>query len=161
MIWLCSLSMIVFGSWLAPPDVSAISGNGALTAGVNPFGRVSLCRWPSPSYFNQVSYSTISSNLPMKGVRPQDGLQWGFRSADKTMWLREAPWNATQHYAGDASTVIETIVSLPDESSRITQRMFAHGTLRQPQREMLPFRKSVQEQVLEQAAPVAKVHRPP
>ena len=47
----------VFGS----ADVQSCSGNGGLTVCANDYGRVTVCRWPSPSYFGQLRYRTHAS----------------------------------------------------------------------------------------------------
>ncbi len=110
----------VFG----PADVTAISGNGGLTVGVNAFGRLSSCQWPSPGGNDQLSYRTLSRDLPNFGVKPEHGAQWAIRTGQGLFWLTGAPWQTEQHYASEASTEIVTISRLPDSPLAATQHLF-------------------------------------
>ncbi len=107
-----------------PADVTAISGNGGLTVGVNAFGRLSSCQWPSPGGNDQLSYRTVSRDLPNFGVKPEHGAQWAIRTDQGVFWLAGAPWQTEQHYASDASTEIVTISRLPDSPLTATQHLF-------------------------------------
>ena len=114
------------GQLCGPADVSAMTGNGALTVGANRFGRVSVCRWPSPSYCNQVRYRTRSVDLPSLGVEPGCGLMWGVRVNGETQWLDSAPTEPVQRYAGGETTVIETVLPLAESDATATQELFVH-----------------------------------
>jgi hypothetical protein len=141
---ICALISIISGpdqgcsvidSWFGPADVRSLTGNGALTVGVNPCGRVSLCRWPGPGYSNRVSFRTRSVDLPMLGVDPWHGLMWGLSFQDKTWWISGDPWKTVQRYLGDNSTAIETVATLSDPPVTATQTLFVH-----PARDLLVAR---------------------
>ncbi len=109
-----------------PADISAATGNGALTVCANPHGRISVCRWPSPSYHDQVAYRTRSEELPALGVAPWHGLMWGVRISGETRWLTGPPWTATQRYRHPAATIIETLSQWPNSDLAVTQTVFVH-----------------------------------
>jgi len=110
-----------------PADVSRVSGNGALTAGVNSYGRVTSCRWPSPGYYDQLTYRTISRSLPELGVPPWHGLEWAVRLDNSVYWLRGRDvQDSNQAYAGEGSTVIETICCLRPGVYAV-QSLFVHA----------------------------------
>ncbi|HPO14101.1 MAG TPA: hypothetical protein PLI09_11700 [Candidatus Hydrogenedentes bacterium] len=108
-----------------PADVSAVSGNGGLTIGVNSFGRLTSCRWPSPGGNDQLGYRAFSRDLPNLGVRPEDGAQWAFQTDQGLFWLTGPPWQTEQHYASDVSSEIITVSQLPDTPVVATQQLFA------------------------------------
>jgi len=112
-----------------PADVTAISGNGRLTAGVNRYGRLSSCRWPSPGYHDQLRYQTVSRDQPALGVLPWHGAMWAIRIGSKLYWLTGEPWQATQTCRGETSTVIETSCTLPDTGVTVAQSLFVHPLL--------------------------------
>lgn len=103
----------------AARETSAVSGNGALTVCVNRFGQVTVCRWPSPSYYNQV-------RVEMGSGEAGRGLMWAIRTEAGTSWLGGEPWRTTQNYTSDESTVVETVCSLPDSPLTATQYVFVH-----------------------------------
>jgi len=110
-----------------PADISRVSGNGALTAGVNSYGRVTSCRWPSPGYYDQLAYRTISRSLPELGVPPWHGLQWAVRLGNAVYWLRGGDErDPTQAYADEGSTVIETRCCLRPGIYAV-QSLFVHA----------------------------------
>lgn len=110
-----------------PADVTAISGNGGLTVGVNRYGRLTSCRWPSPGYYDQLHYLTRSRTLPELGVGPEHGAMWALRVAGQAYWLVGPPWQVEhQGYRSDASTVIETNAVLPQLGVKTLQTLFVH-----------------------------------
>jgi len=111
-----------------PPDVAIVAGNGGLTVCANSHGRVTGCRWPSPSYHDQLAYRTQSRALPLLGVAPEDGLMWGVRIAGETRWLTGPPWVARQRYAHPVAPVVETASQWPESDLRVTQTLFVHPT---------------------------------
>src|SRR2546421_6211208 len=42
-----------------PTDIGATVGNQRLSVAVNPQGTLSVLRWPSPSYYDQLKYFTV------------------------------------------------------------------------------------------------------
>jgi hypothetical protein len=124
-----------FAAHWGPSDVTAISGNGALTVGVNPFGRLSSCRWPSPGYCDQLSYSVIDPLMPDRGVKPNHGAMGAIMIDDKMYWLTGAPWQVqSQEYADEESTIVKTKMTLErlDAEStpvEVIQTHFVHPEL--------------------------------
>lgn len=108
-----------------PTDVSAISGNGGLTIGVNSSGRLTSCRWPSPGGNDQLSYRTVARGLPNFGVSPEHGAQWAIQTDQGLFWLTGPPWQTEQHYASNISSEIITVSHLPDTPVVATQQLFA------------------------------------
>lgn len=80
-LWLAPLSAAlppledVFG----PTNLYGISGNGALTAGFSHQGEVTLLRFPSPSFYDQLFYRTKPHFRfqPRMGAHKWAGLLWG------------------------------------------------------------------------------------
>ncbi len=116
-----------YGFWeevFGVSDVVAASGNGGLTACVNDHGRVSVCKWPSPGYYDQLTYRIRSRNEKFPGVPPSDGLKWGLRIGGETKWLCGEPWKSTQCYAAVDSTVIKTRLASSEAGLTATQYLF-------------------------------------
>ncbi len=112
-----------------PADCTAVTGNGRLTVGVNGSGRITVCRWPSPGYSDQVDYRTRSRDSRTLGVPPEHGVLWAVRSGEETWPLTGPPFTFTQQYLGPASTVIETAGSLADRTGIYAQTLFVHPEL--------------------------------
>lgn len=94
-----------------PTDVGATAGNGSLSAAVNPQGTLSVLRWPSPSYYDQLNYKTIDRDLPRRGLEPNEGAFSGLvlrlRNGERQLrWLREL--DVEQRYAAPDSDTIRT-----------------------------------------------------
>lgn len=101
-------------------DVNAQSANGGLAVGVSDEGRVSVFRWPSPSYYDQVKYFTYSYDVPHKGALPNEGLFFGLAltrdGATRTSWLDAGDWNVTQRFVSPDSDAVETVYTSKDSS---------------------------------------------
>src|SRR5438477_11377672 len=78
-----------------PTDISAVTGNRRLTAAENGTGTLTLLRWPSPSYDNQLRYRTLSADQPRNGVAPNEGSFLGVVVGGKVRWLRDLPSTRT------------------------------------------------------------------
>lgn len=109
-----------------PVDRSAFAGNGGLTVAVNPFGRISSCRWPSPGYHNQVSYRPCTAGSHSKNIPPSHGIMWGIRWGGKTNWVTGAPWRTTQVPADPASPTITTSATFGDTTIQARQAVLVH-----------------------------------
>ena len=98
----------VFG----PTDISATTGNQSLSAGINAKGTITVLKWPSPSFYDQVKYRTTDRAEPHLGALPNEGallgLAWRTGSGGKWdfAWLRQ--WRATQRWADDDGDVVVT-----------------------------------------------------
>ena len=122
-----------------PSDLETISGNGGLTVGWNGQGRMNLCRWPSPSFHDQLSYRTVSRDLPNLGVKPFHGAEWGIGLDGEVVWLSDPRWIVSQDYQSILTNVIRTTAVLPGSPVRITQTAFVH-----PARDLLTIRLDVE-----------------
>ena len=94
-----------------PTDIGATVGNQRLSVAVNPEGTLSVFRWPSPSYYDQLRYMTIDREDPMLGVEPNEGAFSGLaltmRDGRREMlWLRDL--KVRQRYASDDSDTVVT-----------------------------------------------------
>jgi hypothetical protein len=106
-----------------PSDVAAIIGNGGLTVGINDYGRVSLCRWPSPSYSDQITYVTRDASLPALGIAPEHGCMWAIRLEDRTLWLTGAPWTRVPGGEHPEDPVLEIRTTTPGGEITAVQRV--------------------------------------
>jgi len=106
----------VFG----PGNVTGISGNGSLTTGFGYAGELTLLRWPSPSYFDQVHYLTPFLKKACKTrKRPRNGAMRNMGSfaglyleqddgPGEMHWFRDEDWTHTQGYLSPDSPVMVT-----------------------------------------------------
>ncbi len=99
------------------PEVTAISGNRGLTAGVDAFGRLTALRWPGPGYHDQ---------LESRRTVPSRGAFWAIRVADTLYRLNAPPWGQKQYYETDRSTVVVT-EGESDSGIRAEQSLFVHA----------------------------------
>ncbi|MBI1746688.1 MAG: hypothetical protein HYR55_08880 [Acidobacteria bacterium] len=103
-------------------NINGISGNGGLSAGFSAQGELTVLRWPSPSYYDQVNYKTSHAcdarQQPRLGARENMGSFAGlfFMTRDgarAVSWLRDADWRHEQLYHRDDSNVLVTISTHP------------------------------------------------
>lgn len=100
-----------------PTDISATSGNQGLSVALNEDATVTVFKWPSPSYYDQLKYHTSDRRLEHMGALPnegaligiaykpnpqqgEDGPRWGFS------WLRD--WRSSQRFADDDTDEVIT-----------------------------------------------------
>ena len=95
-----------------PTDINAQAGNQGLTVGFNRQGTVTVFKWPSPSYYDQVKYHTNSRAEPYAGARPNEGTFLGIAvttaAGTATHWLRDFPDIAQEHPPGFSDEVLTT-----------------------------------------------------
>lgn len=108
-----------------PGNVYGISGNSALTAGFASTGELTVLRWPSPSYFDQICYLTpfLTNScelrkLPHHGALDNMGSFAGLYvelagGGGRMTWFRDADWNHDQRYRTDESNVLVTRSTAP------------------------------------------------
>jgi GH15 family glucan-1,4-alpha-glucosidase len=97
-----------------PTDISAVSGNQRLSVALNPDATVTVFKWPSPSYYDQIKYRTTDRRERFKGALPNegaflgiawkpdtDGKGWGFD------WLRQ--WSSRQRFTDPDTDEVLTI----------------------------------------------------
>ena len=101
-----------------PTDITATSGNRRLSVAVNHEGTVTVLKWPSPSYYDQIKYTTEDRTAPRMGAAINEGAFLGlaYRNAVRRgrpappwrfSWLRE--WSNTQRFASaDGDEVVTT-----------------------------------------------------
>lgn len=95
-----------------PTDISAVTGNQGLSVGVNPDATVTVLKWPSPSFYDQIKYRTSDRSRPRFGALPNEGafLGLGFKQGDepwKFNWLRR--WRSRQRYVDANHDQIRTV----------------------------------------------------
>ncbi len=100
-----------------PTDVSATTGNQALSVGLNPKATVTVLKWPSPSFYDQVKYRTTDRGATRLGALPNEGalvgLAWRTGTSNKWTfeWLRQ--WPSSQRWADDDGDVVVTTFRRP------------------------------------------------
>jgi hypothetical protein len=109
-----------------PTDITAVSGNQTLTAAVNADATVTVFRWPSAGYYDQIKYRTTDRSEPRKGALINEGALIGvaWRSAPGNdwdfSWLRR--WSSRQRFADDDGDEIITRFSDPISGLDVTVR---------------------------------------
>lgn len=112
-----------------PTNINAALGNGGLSAAFSGRGEITVLRWPSPSYYDQLSYMTRplaleARKMPRMGADENMGIFAGlayFAGGQRGMtWLRDEPWVTSQTYLTDSSNVLRTEHYNPDLSVRVT-----------------------------------------
>lgn len=93
--------------------VTAITGNGGLTIGVDATGGIVRAAWPGPGSPNQLSNTA----------------QWAIRVGSTTYWLAGPRQATSQYFASPDSCIIQTTTVLPETSIRVEQEMFVHPEL--------------------------------
>lgn len=90
-----------------PTDISAVSGNQRLAVGLNDAATVTVFKWPSPSFYDQIKMRTTDRSAPRMGALPNEGafigIAWRKANGWGFDWLRD--WNSTQRFIspnGDA-----------------------------------------------------------
>ena len=114
-----------------PTDITATSGNQRLSAAVNAEGTITVLRWPSPSYYDQIKYRTVDRSSPHMGSLPNEGAFIGlaWRASGSATWdfawmrdvLQSSDWAVTQRYADDDSD--EVVTRYSNRSAGLTVSM--------------------------------------
>ena len=93
-----------------PTDINAVSGNQRLSVGLNDRGTVTVFKWPSASYFDQVKYRTTDRRERRFGALANEGafigLAWKSPKGWRFNWLRD--WRSTQRFADADQDVVIT-----------------------------------------------------
>jgi len=102
-----------------PTDISAVSGNQRLSVAVNDEATVTVFKWPSPSYYDQIKYRTSDRSRDRLGALPNEGafigIAWRHHPRDddqpdwRFSWLRD--WRSTQRFSDDDSDEVVTSFS--------------------------------------------------
>jgi hypothetical protein len=56
-----------------PTDISAVTGNQRLSVALNEKGTITVLKWPSPSYYDQIKYRTTDRGERFDGALPNEG----------------------------------------------------------------------------------------
>lgn len=107
-------------------DLATITGNGGLTVGADRRGVIMVCRWPSPSHYDQLGYRASSEDMAGKEGAPLQGLVWGVEAKDGPVWLTDPRWTVRQEYLHRSTTIMTTTASLAGTDISIRQIVFAH-----------------------------------
>jgi len=115
-----------------PTDITATTGNRRLSAAVNDEGTVTVLRWPSPSYYDQIKYRTTDRTAPHMGSLPNEGafigIAWrnGTTDAWNFTWMRDVfqspGWSTSQSYADDDSDEVVTTYTNRDAGLTVVLR---------------------------------------
>lgn len=94
-----------------PTDITAVSGNQKMSVALNDRGTVTVLKWPSPSYYDQIKYRTTDRSEPRMGALPNEGafVGLGYKRGSRPWrfdWLRE--WPSRQRFADDDSDEVIT-----------------------------------------------------
>ena len=106
-----------------PGDLAMVSGTGRLTVGVNARGQISLCKWPSPGYNDQISYRSRPVDSPDPEVVPGHGLLWGIRMSGELVWMDDPRWDIAQRYDAPTNTIMVTEARWPESGIVVTHRV--------------------------------------
>lgn len=100
-----------------PTDLNAQLANQHLAVGVNQAGTITVFRYPTPSYYDQIKYLTTDRADPFFGAAPNEGAFLGLivepEDADgEPVFEPLRSWATTQTYAdGDTDTLVTTHTS--------------------------------------------------
>jgi GH15 family glucan-1,4-alpha-glucosidase len=117
---------------LGATRINGIVGNGGLTVGISKEGEITVFRYPSPSYYDQLDYKTAivpveagyhARDLDYFGASADQGAFAGVYKENKLIWLRDID-NIKQEYLSDDSAVLQTIYKLDGATYEI--RDFVH-----------------------------------
>jgi GH15 family glucan-1,4-alpha-glucosidase len=95
-----------------PTDISAVTGNQQLSVALNPDATVTVLKWPSPSYYDQIKYRTTDRAERFSGALPNEGsflgIAWRTRGSTRWTfdWLRQ--WRSGQHFESDDGDIVVT-----------------------------------------------------
>lgn len=102
-------------------DVTSILGNGRLTLGVTATGRVGLCRWPSPSHFDQLSYHVPPGQDDVETAPIDHGLQWGVEIDGRVVWCTDKAWTLARPSVTDSLVSITKATFSGPGAQQVTQ----------------------------------------
>lgn len=108
-----------------PTDITAVTGNRKMAVAVNSSATVTVLKWPSPSYYDQIKYRTTDRSEPRMGALPNEGafVGLGYKRGPKPWrfdWLRE--WPSRQRFADDDGDEIVTTYRNRAQGLRVALR---------------------------------------
>jgi GH15 family glucan-1,4-alpha-glucosidase len=100
-----------------PTDISAVSGNRRLTVAVNPDATVTVLKWPTASFYDQIKYRTFDRSEPRFGALANEGAFLGlaWRRNEEQQWRFEwlRGWHSKQRFASPAADEVITRFEKP------------------------------------------------
>ncbi len=108
-----------------PTDIAAVSGNQKMSVAFNSDATVTVLKWPSPSYYDQIKYRTTHRSEPRFGALPNEGafLGVGFKKGKgpwRFDWLRD--WPSRQRFADDDGDEVVTAFTKRGQGLRVVVR---------------------------------------
>lgn len=105
-----------------PTDIGATLANSRLQVAENAEGTLSVFRWPTRSFYEQLKYMTIDRDLPRLGLAPNEGAFSGLAlklrgGTDRFVWLREL--RSSQRYMFGDSDTVQTTYRSPELGLRL------------------------------------------
>ena len=114
-----------------PTRMNAMVGNGGLSVGISQWGEVTVLRYPSPSFWDQLDFKTQfgeqSRELKYFGALRNQGAFFLLKKGNEIVELRDLS-EIKQEYVSDDSTILKTEYVLQEEglSGKITVEDFVH-----------------------------------
>lgn len=113
-------------------NINGISGNGGVTVGISKDGDITMLKYPSPSYYDQLNYKTSNAedarDLKFFGADENMGAFSGLiiytDSGAELSWLRDSIWAKNQYYNTDDSNILVTEYSRDDYQIKVFQYDF-------------------------------------
>ncbi|MDQ3955064.1 MAG: hypothetical protein M3285_05905 [Actinomycetota bacterium] len=109
-----------------PTDITAVSGNKKLSVAVNADGTVTVFKWPSPSFYDQIKYRTTDRRQFRYGALPNEGAFLGLAwregaAAEWTFdWLRR--WKSSQRFLSSNGDEVLTTFRKPEIGLQVAVR---------------------------------------
>jgi hypothetical protein len=117
--WTTDTKPPIMESLFGPTPTHAVIGNGGLSAGLSRYGELVVLKWPSPSYYDHLTYRTHTPAF--KNIESYDrylqageragsfaGIRYKTNKGEQVSWLRSADWSQQQTYASDDAPIVIT-----------------------------------------------------
>lgn len=93
-----------------PTDINAQVANQRLAVAMNGEGTITVFRYPTPSYYDQIKYRTSYRDRPLLGAEPNEGSFLGIvlDSGEQTVFEPLRTWETSQEYATTATDTLVT-----------------------------------------------------
>ncbi|MEK7794436.1 MAG: hypothetical protein AAB353_07895 [Candidatus Hydrogenedentota bacterium] len=97
-------------------SIVAFAGNGGLTIGLDLVGRIAMCRWPSPSFYDHVWSD---------GTETQ-GIVFGVEVEGEVIWATDKRWKIVTEYSQPGASVLISQGSLDGSEIRFREFVTVH-----------------------------------
>lgn len=98
------------------PSIMAFAGNGGLTIGLDNVGRIAMCRWPSPSFYDHVWSD---------GAETQ-GIVFGIELEGDIIWDSDPRWEIVTEYSQPGASILISRGSLDGSEIRFREFVTVH-----------------------------------